>query len=110
MRLTNYARRHGENGRLPVKVNVCLDEFCNIGKIPDFKKLISTVHSCSINCQVIVQEKHESKREAAHGMPVERDGPGEPAEFDDDTSLLPDEISPEEILGTTGLKDEEGKQ
>ena len=29
VRLTNYARRHGENGRLPVKVNVCLDEFCN---------------------------------------------------------------------------------
>jgi len=29
-RLTNYARRHGENSRLPVKVNVCLDEFCNI--------------------------------------------------------------------------------
>ncbi len=55
VRLTNYARRHGENGRLPVKVNVCLDEFCNIGKILDFKKLISTVRSRGINCQVIVQ-------------------------------------------------------
>lgn len=285
VRLTNYARRHGENGRLPVKVNVCLDEFCNIGKILDFKKLISTVRSRGINCQVIVQsvaqlsdryekkeweelvgncdiqlflgcndnmtaeyisgkcgmvtirqtsnqmpitplfspvlnstrpytqtqgstqralmlpdevlrlpndqcivllrgqkplllhkiipdelpmfrelvpvkitdyvpewrraeeqqkvnldkpkkqeennadpalpqegngkkgkkpagstrysfptapqEEHESKREAAHGMPVERDGPEEPAEFDDDMPLLLDEISPEEILGTT---------
>ena len=47
------------------------------------------------------QEEHESKREAAHGMPVERDGPEEPAEFDDDMPLLLDEISPEEILGTT---------
>ena len=55
VRLTNYARRHGKNGRLPVKVNVCLDEFCNIGKILDFKKLISTVRSRGINCQVIVQ-------------------------------------------------------
>ncbi len=55
VRLTNYARRHGENGRLPVKVNVCLDEFCNIGKILDFKKLISTVRSRGINCQVIIQ-------------------------------------------------------
>ena len=27
-RLTNYARRSGNNGRLPVKVNICLDEFC----------------------------------------------------------------------------------
>ena len=55
VRLTNYARRHGENGRLPVKVNVCLDEFCNIGKILDFKKIISTVRSRGINCQVIIQ-------------------------------------------------------
>jgi type IV secretion system protein VirD4 len=55
VRLTNYARRHGNNGRLPVKVNVCLDEFCNIGKILDFKKIISTVRSRGINCQVIVQ-------------------------------------------------------
>lgn len=294
VRLTNYARRHGENGRLPVKVNVCLDEFCNIGKILDFKKLISTVRSRGINCQVIVQsvaqlsdryekkeweelvgncdiqlflgcndnmtaeyisgkcgmvtirqtnnqmpmtplfspvlnstrpytqtqgstqralmlpdevlrlpndqcivllrgqkplllhkiipdelpmfrelvpvkitdyvpewrkkeaqkkvnldktqkqeentpplppeespkkekekkpagstrysfptaplEEHENKREAVHGMPVERDGPDEPAEFDDDMPLLLDEISPEEILGTMGQKHEEGKQ
>lgn len=56
------------------------------------------------------QEEHESKREAAHGMPVERDGPEEPAEFDDDMPLLLDEISPEEILGTMGQKHEEGKQ
>ncbi len=55
-------------------------------------------------------EEHESKREAAHGMPVERDGPEEPAEFDDDMPLLLDEISPEEILGTMGQKHEEGKQ
>ena len=46
-------------------------------------------------------------------MPVERDGPEEPAEFDDDTPLLLDEISPEEILGTMGSmgqKHEEGNQ
>jgi len=55
VRLTNYARRHGDNGRRPVKVNVCLDEFCNIGKILDFKKIISTVRSRNINCQVIIQ-------------------------------------------------------
>ena len=54
-RLTNYARRFGVNGRLPVKVNVVLDEFCNVGKILDFKKIISTSRSRNINCQVIVQ-------------------------------------------------------
>ena len=54
-RLSNYARRHGTNGRLPVKVNMCLDEFCNIGKILDFKKAISTVRSRGINCQIIIQ-------------------------------------------------------
>jgi len=54
-RLTNYARRSGNNGRLPVKVNICLDEFCNVGKILDFKKIISTVRSRNINCQVIIQ-------------------------------------------------------
>lgn len=54
-RLSNYARRSGVNGRLPVKVNMCLDEFCNIGKILDFKKVISTVRSRGINCQIIVQ-------------------------------------------------------
>ena len=55
VRLTNYARRQGEGGRLPVKVNVCLDEFCNVGKILDFKKILSTVRSRGINCQIIAQ-------------------------------------------------------
>jgi type IV secretion system protein VirD4 len=53
-RLTDYARRHGVQGRLPVAVNVCLDEFCNIGDF-GFKRLISTVRSRNINCQVLVQ-------------------------------------------------------
>ena len=53
-RLTDYARRNGERGRLPVAVNVCLDEFCNIGDF-GFKRLISTVRSRNINCQVLVQ-------------------------------------------------------
>jgi type IV secretion system protein VirD4 len=53
-RLTDYARRFGERGRLPVAVNVCLDEFCNIGDF-GFKRLISTVRSRNINCQILVQ-------------------------------------------------------
>ena len=55
-RLTDYARKHGdERGRLPVEVNVIMDEFCNIGRLLDFKKTISVVRSSGINCHVIIQ-------------------------------------------------------
>lgn len=53
--LMNYARREGNHGRLPVTVNVCLEEFCNIGKLVDFKKVLSVCRSRGINCQLIVQ-------------------------------------------------------
>ena len=54
-RLGNYARREGINGRLPVKVNMLFEEFCNCGTILDFKKIISVVRSQGINCQIIIQ-------------------------------------------------------
>lgn len=54
-RLMNYARREGVNGRLPMTVNVCLEEFCNIGKLVDFKKVLSVCRSRGIHCQIIVQ-------------------------------------------------------
>jgi type IV secretory pathway TraG/TraD family ATPase VirD4 len=46
---------NGTNGRLPVLVNVCLEEFCNIGKLVDFKKVLSVCRSRGIHCQIIVQ-------------------------------------------------------
>ncbi|MCI8521127.1 MAG: type IV secretory system conjugative DNA transfer family protein [Clostridia bacterium] len=55
-KLSDYARKHGdERGRLPVEVNMVLDEFCNVGKLLDFKKTISTVRSRGINCQIVAQ-------------------------------------------------------
>lgn len=55
-RLTDYARKHGdERGRLPVPVNFVMDEFCNCGKLLDFKKTISVVRSFAINCHIIIQ-------------------------------------------------------
>jgi type IV secretion system protein VirD4 len=54
-RLMDFARRDGINGRLPVFVNVCLEEFCNIGKLVDFKKVLSVCRSRGIHCQIIVQ-------------------------------------------------------
>lgn len=55
-RLTDYARKHGdERGKLPVGVDFVMDEFCNCGKLLDFKKTISVVRSYGINCHVIIQ-------------------------------------------------------
>lgn len=55
-RLTDFARKRGdERGRLPVPVNFVMDEFCNCGKLLDFKKTISVVRSYGINCHIIVQ-------------------------------------------------------
>ncbi len=51
--LTRSADRN--DGRLPTTVNFLLDEFCNIGHIPDFTKKISTMRSRGIACSVIFQ-------------------------------------------------------
>ncbi len=42
-------------GKLPVHVRCLLDEFANIGKIPDFDRLIATIRSREISCMVILQ-------------------------------------------------------
>lgn len=53
MDLVEYADTHG--GRCPVPVNFVLDEFPNIGSIPDFEKKIATVRSRMINISIIFQ-------------------------------------------------------
>ena len=42
-------------GRLPVHVRCMLDEFANIGQIPNFEKIISIIRSREISVDVIVQ-------------------------------------------------------
>ena len=42
-------------GRLPFHVRCLLDEFANIGRIPDFQRLISTIRSREISCMIILQ-------------------------------------------------------
>ena len=42
-------------GRLPVHVRCMLDEFANIGQIPNFEKIISIIRSREISVNVIVQ-------------------------------------------------------
>lgn len=44
-----------EDRRLPVPVNLVLDEFCNIGAIPDFEKKMATFRSRMINVVLIYQ-------------------------------------------------------
>ena len=48
-------------GRLPVHVRCLLDEFSNIGKIPQFEKLIATIRSREISASIILQSKSQLK-------------------------------------------------
>lgn len=61
IKLVRYADEKGEGGKLPVGVNFVLDEFPNIGAIPDFKKKISTVRSRNIGVSVIFQNLAQLK-------------------------------------------------
>ena len=42
-------------GRLPVHVRFLIDEFANVGQIPNFEKIISVIRSREISVSVIVQ-------------------------------------------------------
>lgn len=42
-------------GKLPFHVRCLLDEFANIGKIPNFEKLISTIRSREISAMIVLQ-------------------------------------------------------
>ncbi len=42
-------------GKLPVHVRCLFDEFANIGKVPDFQRLISTIRSREVSCTIILQ-------------------------------------------------------
>ncbi|MFE5322243.1 VirD4-like conjugal transfer protein, CD1115 family [Paenibacillus sp. NPDC056579] len=51
--LYRLADRH--YNRLPRAVNIMLDEFPNIGKIPNYEELLATCRSYGISCSTIVQ-------------------------------------------------------
>lgn len=50
---------HG--GRLPIHVRCMLDEFANIGKIPQFEKLIATMRSREISSSIVLQTQSQLK-------------------------------------------------
>lgn len=66
IKIVKVAREHG--GKLPVSVNFLLDEFSNIGAIPDFKKKISTVRKYNVNITVIVQNIAQIQNRYPHGQ------------------------------------------
>lgn len=48
-------------GRLPVHARLILDEFANIGQIPNFDKLIATIRSREISASIILQSQSQLK-------------------------------------------------
>lgn len=46
-------------GQLPVPVRCLIDEFANIGEIPNFKTLIATIRSRRISASIILQAKSQ---------------------------------------------------
>jgi len=48
-------------GRLKIHVRCMLDEFANIGKIPNFEKLIATIRSREISASIILQSVSQLK-------------------------------------------------
>ena len=48
-------------GRLPVHVRCLLDEFANIGQIPNFDKLIATIRSREISACLVLQARSQLK-------------------------------------------------
>ncbi len=54
-RLSDYARLHGKNGRLPVLVNFCLDEYCNIGYMDGIADALNSIRGFNMSCQIVVQ-------------------------------------------------------
>ena len=48
-------------GRLPVHVRCLIDEFANIGQIPNFEKLIATIRSREISASIVLQAQSQLK-------------------------------------------------
>ena len=48
-------------GRLPVHVRCLIDEFANIGQIPNFEKLVSTIRSREISACIVLQAQSQLK-------------------------------------------------
>ena len=59
--LCTEADTNCKGGRLEVPVRCLLDEFANIGQIPNFDKLIATIRSREISASIILQSQSQLK-------------------------------------------------
>lgn len=56
-----YRADQRPDGRLPCHVRLLLDEFANIGKIPNFDQLIATIRSREISASIVLQSVSQLK-------------------------------------------------
>lgn len=56
-----YLADNDYGGRLPVHVRFLLDEFANIGQIPEFDKMVATMRSREISVSIILQNLAQIK-------------------------------------------------
>lgn len=68
IRLVRYADVHGVGGKCDVPVNFILDEFPNIGQIPDFTKKLSTIRSRDLRVAVIFQNLAQLENRYPDGL------------------------------------------
>lgn len=66
-KLVEYSRRLPSQ-KLPVSVNVIMDEFIAIGKLPDFDKKLATVRSAGINICMIFQNLAQLQEAYPNGL------------------------------------------
>lgn len=59
--LYHHAETECPGKRLPVHVRFLLDEFANIGTIPDFPQMLSTMRKYEISCTIILQTLSQIK-------------------------------------------------
>ncbi|MBW3079034.1 MULTISPECIES: VirD4-like conjugal transfer protein, CD1115 family [Bifidobacterium] len=56
-----YQADHAGGGSHRLPVHCFLDEFANVGRIPNFQRLIATIRSRKISCSVIIQNYAQGK-------------------------------------------------
>ena len=59
--LYHHAETECPEKHLPIPVRFLLDEFANIGMIPDFEKKLSTIRKYQISCTIIIQALSQIK-------------------------------------------------
>lgn len=58
---TVYQADHEDSGRLPRMLHMFLDEFANIGKLPEFDKKMATIRSRGISASIVMQSYSQGK-------------------------------------------------